>query len=143
MKINPSPRRRRGFTLVELMVVVLIIAVLAALVVPRVQDRLSQAKVGSARSQISRFASVLNQFRVDCDRFPTTEEGLNALLSQPSDISTWKGPYLELSTIPPDPWGFEYTYISPGPYSEDSFSVGTNGPDGQEGTDDDITNLDL
>lgn len=143
MKINPSPRRRRGFTLVELMVVVLIIAVLAALVVPRVQDRLGQAKVGSARSQISRFASVLNQFRVDCDRFPTTEEGLNALLSQPSDISTWKGPYLELGSIPLDPWEQEYIYTSPGPYSEDSFSVATMGPDKQEGTDDDITNLDL
>lgn len=122
------------------MVVVLIIAVLAALVVPKVQQNAETAKIGAAKSQIARLSSLLQQFRLDCDRFPTTEEGLNALVSQPSDATGWKGPYLD--KVPVDPWQMDYQYLFPGT-TADSFLLSTDGPDKQNGTDDDITNLDL
>lgn len=141
MKTHLKTQSRRGFTLIELMVVVLIIAVLAALVVPKVQDYQLQAQNGAAKSQIGRLASILQKFRLDCDRYPTTEEGLGALTSQPSDATGWKGPYLD--RIPQDPWGQEFVYASPGPISDDSFLLTTNGKDHTNGTDDDITNLDL
>ena len=137
MKTNLKSRTRRGFTLIELMVVVLIIAVLAALVVPKVQDYQNQAKEGAAKSQIGRIASILQKFRLDCDRFPTTEEGLNALVSQPSDATGWKGPYLD--RIPLDPYGNAFQYQSPGPTSDDSFLLTCVG----NGTHQDISNLDL
>jgi len=143
MKTHLKSQSRRGFTLIELMVVVLIIAVLAALVVPKVQDYQLQAKNGAAKSQIGRLASILQKFRLDCDRYPTTEEGLGSLLQQPSDATGWKGPYLESATIPRDPWEQDFVYVSPGPISEDSFMLTCNGNDKQNGTDDDITNLDL
>lgn len=143
MKTNLSTVRRRGFTLVELMVVVLIIAVLAALVVPRVQDRINDSKNAAARSQIARFATLLSQFRIDCDRLPTSEEGLNALLVQPSDVTNWKGPYFEAAQVPLDPWEHEYIYASPGVSGEDSFVITSVGRDNQDGTDDDVSSLDL
>lgn len=141
MKTQINRKTRRGFTLIELMVVVLIIAVLAALVVPRLTDYQDQAKKGAAKSQIARIASVLQKFRLDCDRFPTTEEGLNALVSQPSDATGWKGPYLD--KVPNDPWEQPYYYQYPGPIDDESFILGSGGKDKTPSNDDDITNFDL
>ena len=141
MKANLKHKSRRGFTLVELMVVVLIIAILAALVVPKFQDAKERANDGAARSQIGRIGAIIQQFRLDCDRYPTTEEGLNALITSPADATGWRGPYID--KIPLDPWQLDYVYVSPGLNSDDSFILSTNGRDKQQSTDDDISSLDL
>ena len=102
-------RRKKAFTLIELLVVILILAILAALIVPRVVNKTSDAKRSKAASDISSLHTALNSFRLDCDRFPTSEEGLTALRSQPADVPGWRGPYLD-KPLPPDPWGNEYYY---------------------------------
>jgi general secretion pathway protein G len=141
MKTHLKSRSRRGFTLIELMVVVLIIAVLAALVVPRLVGQQDEAKEKATRSQIGRVASILQKFRLDCDRYPTTEEGLGSLLSQPADATGWKGPYLENNKLPLDAYDQELVYTYPGPDGEDTFLLTSNGKDKTNGTADDITNL--
>src|SRR5262244_820133 len=111
-------RQRRAFTLIELLVVILILAILAALIVPRVVGRTSDAKRAKAASDIATLTSLLQQYRVDNDKYPTTEQGLNALRVQPSDASNWRGPYTT-KDIPTDPWGNEYVYESPGSNGDD------------------------
>ena len=136
-----NTNRRRGFTLIELMVVILILAILAALVVPRVIGRTGDAKRAKAATDISTISALLQQYRLDTDRFPTTEEGLQALRTQPADVQNWKGPYTT-KPIPVDPWGNEYQYEYPGAQGEDSFilrSLGSDGAPGGEGEAADIT----
>jgi general secretion pathway protein G len=140
MKPLTKNRKHRGFTLIELMVVVLIIAVLAALIVPRVITRQDDAKIAAASSQIARISSELQKFRLDCDRFPTSEEGLQALMQAPADVSGWKGPYVE--RLPPDPWDQQFIYSWPGAQGEETFYLASAGKDKQENTEDDITNGD-
>lgn len=142
MKHKYSNRKARGFTLIELMVVVLIIAVLASLLVPKVIGKQDEAKYKTTLSNIARISSVLNNFRLDCDRYPTNEEGLNSLIQAPQDASGWKGPYIE-GQVPLDAYGNPFEYQYPGPIGEDSFFLRSAGKDGQMNTDDDITNLDL
>jgi general secretion pathway protein G len=125
-------RNRKAFTLIELMVVVLILAVLAALIVPRVMGRQDDAKRAKAASDIATMSGLLQQFRLDTDRFPTTEEGLEALRIQPPNVDNWKGPYTQ-RPIPVDPWGNEYVYEYPGPGGEDTFLLMSYGADGQPG----------
>lgn len=133
-------RNRKGFTLIELLVVILILAILAALIVPRVVNRTSDAKRAKAASDIASLSSALQQFRLDNDRFPTTEEGLQALRRQPQDASSWRGPYLT-KALPPDPWGFDYVYESPGPDGEDSYMVMSYGSDGTQGGEGEATDV--
>jgi general secretion pathway protein G len=140
---NPSYRlrRRRGaFTLIEILVVVLILAILAALIVPRVVGRTSDAKRAKAASDIATLASLLQQYRIDTDTFPSTEQGLNALRVQPSEASNWRGPYTS-KDIPADPWGNEYSYEAPGPDGQDFLivSYGADGAPGGDGDNADIT----
>ena len=127
-----SNRKWRGFTLIELLVVILILAILAALVVPRFIGRADDAKRAKAIADIATLSGELEKFRLDCDRYPTTEEGLNALRVQPADIKGWRGPYITYS-VPPDPWGFEYFYEYPGANGDDSFALMSYGQDGQPG----------
>lgn len=124
-------RKYRAFTLIELLVVILILAILAALIVPRVVGRTSDAKRAKAASDIATLSSLLQQYRVDNDVYPTTEQGLNALRVQPSDAPNWRGPYTS-KNLPTDPWGNEYMYESPGPNGED-FIVASYGADGAPG----------
>jgi len=133
-------RRRRGFTLIELLVVILILAILAALIVPRVVGRTADAKRAKAASDIATLSGLLQQYRVDNDKYPTTEQGLNALRVQPSDAPNWRGPYSS-KNLPPDPWGNEYVYQSPGPDGQDFLiiSYGADGAPGGEGDNADIT----
>ena len=138
-----APRAVRAgaaFTLIELMVVILILAILAALIVPRVVGRTGDAKRAKAASDIATMSSLLQQYRIDNDRFPTTEDGLNALRVQPSDARNWRGPYTS-KAIPVDPWGNEYAYESPGPEDQDFLitSYGEDGAPGGEGDASDIT----
>lgn len=120
--------KKLGFTLIELLVVILIIAILAALIVPRVVNRSGQAKVATATADIAALRGMLNTFKLDTGRYPTTEEGLAALRAAPSDITGWRGPYSE-QAIPTDPWQGDYIYEYPGPDGEDSFLLMSYGAD--------------
>lgn len=123
---------KRGFTLIELLVVILILAILAALIVPRVVNRTSDAKRARALSDIANLSTALNGFRLDCDRYPSTEEGLQSLRTQPGEVTGWRGPYLE-KAIPLDPWGNEYVYEYPGTTGDDTFTLVSYGADGAPG----------
>jgi len=130
---------RRGFTLIELMVVMIILGMLAALVVPRMFGRIGQAKQKATYSQIELFGTALDSFRLDVGRYPTTAEGLEALINQTSGTDDWNGPYLNKNEIPPDPWNNPYHYESPGRNGDyDLFSYGADNAEGGEGDDADI-----
>lgn len=131
--------KKRGFTLIELMVVILILAILAALIVPRVMGRTGQAKVAKAKSDIATLYSSVQQFHLDTDRYPTQEEGLQALRTAPSDVKNWHGPYLERA-ISNDPWGNPYVYAYPGA-NGDQPTITSYGSDGQPGGTDDAADL--
>jgi len=127
-------RNERGFTLIELMVVMIILGLLAALVAPRMFGRVGQAKQKAAYAQIELFGTALDSFRLDVGRYPTTSEGLQALISAPSGVESWNGPYLKKSELPLDPWGFPYHYESPGNHGDyDLYSYGRDGAEGGEG----------
>lgn len=138
--MNLSHSRRRAFTLIELLVVILILAILAALIVPRVISRTSDAKRAKAASDIAALTTALSQFRLDCDRFPTSEEGLDALRTQPGEVRGWKGPYLE-RPLPPDPWGNPYVYEYPGAGGDDTFLLISTGSDGSPGGEGDAADI--
>lgn len=136
---NRQRAKRKAFTLIELMVVILILAILAALIVPRVIGRADDAKRAKASADIATLDSAIQQFRLDNDRYPTTEEGLSALRQAPQDAKNWRGPYLD-KPLPPDPWQNQYIYESPGPNGQD-FLVQSYGKDGQPGGDGDNADI--
>ena len=128
-----------GFTLVELLVVMVILVLLAGVVGPRVVGYLGTSKTKIARLQIEGFASTLELFRVDVGRYPTSAEGLKALIEKPTAASVWNGPYLKKSEVPVDPWGKPYIYLSPGQHGPfDLSSLGADGALGGEGENADI-----
>ena len=128
---------QQGFTLIELMVVVIIIAALAAMIVPHVLPASDEARTGIAQGDIARIQSVgLALYKLHNDRFPSTEEGLHALIVKPASAKNWKGPYLNKKAI--DPWKNDYRYKNPGSRSLTGPDVWSVGPDGKDGTDDDV-----
>ena len=137
-------RNKSGFTLIEIMLVVIIIMVLAAMVVPNLAGRGEQARQAAAQMDIDvNLATALDLYEFDNGRFPTTEQGLRALLERPvsaPEPMSWNGPYLKRRRIPRDPWGNEYVYMSPGTHNAKSYDLFSHGPDGIAGTDDDIVN---
>jgi len=129
-----------GFTLIEILVVISIIALIMSLVGPRVLNYLGESKVKAAKIQIQSFSSALDLFNLDTGRFPTTAEGLNALVQSPGTIPSWNGPYLRGGVVPNDPWGNPYVYRSPGEHGPyDIISYGSDGQEGGTGTAADIT----
>ncbi len=145
MKWNSTSadRRRRGragFTLVELLLVLVILGVLAAIVVPKFAGRTEQARITAARTQLATFATALDAFEVDNGYYPRGSEGLKDLIIQPRDAPNWKGPYLRATEIPLDPWGNPYVYECPGRNNPNGYDLISMGPDGRPNTDDDITN---
>ncbi|MGB8354225.1 MAG: type II secretion system major pseudopilin GspG [Chthoniobacteraceae bacterium] len=145
MKLNPTlqtnkkHRASHAFTLVEMLLVLVILATLAAIVIPKMAGRSEQAKVTAAKSQLSSFEMALDSFEVDNGYYPKTGD-LDALVNQPGGTSNWRGPYLK--SIPMDPWGSAYTYDYPGKHNPNGYDLLSNGPDGRSGTDDDINNWD-
>ena len=124
---------QRGFSLIELLIVMIILGLLASLVGPRLFGHVDDARVSTARSQIELLGTALDSYRLDIGRYPTTEQGLDALRREPSGVRNWNGPYLNRN-IPKDPWGNEYQYKSPGDHGEyDLWSYGADGEPGGDG----------
>jgi general secretion pathway protein G len=121
---------QRGFTLLELLVVMVIIGLLAGYVGPRFFSQIGKSEVKAARAQIDALEKALDQFRLDIGRYPTTEEGLKALVERPSTTSKWSGPYLK-KAVPLDPWERPYIYKAPGEHGE--YDLSSLGKDGQAG----------
>ena len=132
--------KQRGFTLLELLVVMVIIGLLAGYVGPRFFSQIGKSEVNTAKAQIDAFEKGLDQYRLDLGRYPSSEQGLQALMAAPAGESRWQGPYLR-KAVPADPWGNPYRYRHPGEHGEyDIFSYGADGQPGGEGTNADITN---
>ena len=123
--------KHSGFTLLELLVVMVIIGLLAGIVAPRYFSQVGKSRVKAARAQIDSLDKALEQFRIDTGRLPSTEEGLAALNSAPPGMTNWEGPYLKRA-VPPDPWGHPYVYVQPGTHQND-FDLESYGRDGQPG----------
>jgi len=135
----------RGFTLIEIMVVVIILGLLAAIVAPRLIGRAGEAKQTSARVQLESLETALKLYKLDNGFYPSTEQGLQALVEAPSVgrlPKKWRqGGYLEKGKLPKDPWGYDYIYLSPGVHGDfDIISYGADGEPGGEGEDKDINN---
>ena len=141
---SPAPHRRhaeRGFTLVELLVVLVILGIIAVFAAPRVINLLGGAKADAARIQVDRLSGVLDLYMLDAGRYPREEEGLEALMERPAGVERWNGPYLQKAESLTDPWGQPYVYRFPGEHGEyDLYSLGADGQEGGEGQDADVTN---
>lgn len=133
--------RDRGFTLLELLVVMVIIGLLAGYVAPRYFAQVGKSEVKAARAQIDAFEKALDALRLDIGHYPTTEQGLDALIKAPANETKWQGPYLK-KAVPLDPWGSAYVYKQPGEHGHDYdiFSFGRDGKPGGSGDDADVTN---
>ncbi|WP_081991928.1 type II secretion system major pseudopilin GspG [Inquilinus limosus] len=133
-------RRQAGFTLIELLVVLVILGLLAGLVGPRILSYLGGARADSARLQIENFKSALDLYAIDVGGYPTTAQGLKALMANPGGVRGWNGPYLRSNALPEDPWGSAYNYRAPGQHGAyDLYSLGADRKEGGSGDDADIT----
>lgn len=138
---NRACETNRAFTLIELLLVLVILSVLAVVVVPKFTGVSERSRVTAAGVEIKNIGAAISRFEIDVGRYPRSEEGLQALVELPGGVTEdrWKGPYLE-GGIPKDPWGNAYSYIVPGRHNTKGFDLSSAGPDGQEGTEDDVFN---
>ena len=137
-------RRRSGFTLIEVLLVLVILVILSSFVGVQISRTQKKALLKAAKAQIGSFETPLKEYQIEVGDFPSSSAGLEALRSAPPEAqgqgtSKWNGPYLD-KAVPLDPWGRPYQYAYPGRHNSDSFDVWSNGPDGADGTDDDIGN---
>lgn len=131
-------KTQQGFSLMELLIVLVIMGLLAAIVYPRFSDRAWKARQKTAKTQISQLETTLETYRLDTGKYPTTEQGLQALMVKPQNVQKWEGPYLT-KELPSDPWGNPYHYKAPGDHGPfDIISFGSDGKPGGEGEDTDI-----
>ena len=134
---------RNGFTMIEIMLVVIIIGILAAMVIPNIAGRSEQARLSAARADIeANISTALDMYELDSGHYPTSEQGLQSLLEKPTVTPApmnWNGPYLKKKKIPLDPWGKAYVYVAPGAHNADGFDLSSYGKDGVE-SEDDIVN---
>jgi len=142
MKHRTNTQHQTAFTLVEMLLVLVILAVLAAIVIPKFSGRSQQAKETAAKSQIASIELALDAFEVDTGFYPKGNTGLDALIQQPTGAPNWKGPYLKKG-VPLDPWGNPYVYAYPGKNNAQGYDLMSMGPDGRQGGDDDIVNWDV
>ena len=139
MRIRRRKRTQAGVTLIEMLVVVTIIALFAALVLPRMMGQADKAKRTAARTQINQYLTALGTYKLDTGVYPTTEQGLAALRTKPESVNNWQGPYTQ-KELEPDPWGHPYIYKFPGEHGDDPdiISYGADGAPGGEGINADI-----
>ncbi|GGO80158.1 type II secretion system protein GspG [Marinobacterium nitratireducens] len=132
-------RGQRGFTLLELLVVLVILGLLASLVGPQVLRHLGTSKTKTAALQIEELSAALDLYRLEVGRYPSTNEGLDALIEKPSNAPNWNGPYLKKKVVRKDPWGFDYVYNYPGQHGDfDLYSLGADNKDGGDGENQDV-----
>jgi general secretion pathway protein G len=137
------PPQQRGFTLIELLVVVVIIGLLAGLVAPKFMGQVGKSNTSIARAQIEQLGKALDTYRLDVGTYPTTEQGLQALVVKPDGVERWQGPYL-VKGVPPDPWGRPYRYKTPGDHGDyDMTSYGLDGQPGGTGENADVNSWDV
>ena len=132
---NRKSQIRGAFTLIELLLVLVILAVLAAVVVPKFTHRSEEAKIAASKADIATLDGALELFEQDTGRYPTSEEGLAVLVNEPASTQNWHGPYVKRG-IPSDPWGTPYVYVQPGQHNPKGFDLYSLGPDKREGNDD-------
>ena len=136
MKLNRSNKKRnlgahsQGFTLVELLLVLVILVILAAIVLPKFSNRTKQAQIAATVTQIGTFKTVLDTYEVDNGFYPKGKNGLIDLIQQPRDAQNWRGPYLQADAVPKDPWGNDYIYECPGRHNPSSYDISSLGPPG-------------
>lgn len=141
MKPRNLDRMQQGFTLIELLVVLVILGLLASLAGPKIISYVGGAKSDTAKLQIEEFGAALDLFKLETGRYPTTQEGLQALVQAPSGLAGWNGPYLKKKVVPKDPWTNDYRYVSPGQHGlYDLSSLGADNREGGEGENKDLTN---
>jgi general secretion pathway protein G len=131
---NRSRRDQRGFTLLELLVVIAILGLLIGLVAPAALRQLGSARASVARQSIERIASILDIYKLDVGNYPSTDQGLRALVEQPTGVTAWNGPYVK-GDVPVDPWNHAYVYRQPSTRSGHEFDLCSNGPSGNGGND--------
>ena len=134
-------RRTQGFTLIELLLVVVIIGILAAIVVPKLTSRSEESRISAAKADIQVLSGMLSTYEVDNGKYPSSEQGLLALLQRPGgtpEPKNWKGPYIKSAELPKDPWGHEYIYLCPGVKHPNDFDLFSMGPNEKGGDEDDI-----
>ncbi len=129
-----------AFTLVELLLVLVILGVLAAIILPKFSGVSERSRVTATQTQLSTFKTALDAYEVDMGSYPKGKDGLLNLIQQPRDAKNWHGPYLQADAVPKDPWGNDYVYECPGRHNPSFYDLCSAGPDGRLGTDDDICN---